>query len=685
MHVDESRACTCQTFHYGSVVMEVNLNNTTAENEESIEVYQKEFEPRKENVQGCGKLVEKKASKLLVKSTSLRIPCRICGDKSSGFHYGVHACEGCKGFFRRTVRMKLVYDECKQICKINVKNRNKCQHCRFQKCLELGMSHDAIRFGRMPRIEKERIIADTVNSVMQSSSANVAGDDATVHLYSLIDTICQAYISCCTMAKANVDKIWKSHQARGNQAKCINNFHDISNVYPDLAEEMDKILNPRKNGSAANAESLPVSSPTVDDGVHDDPVILSNLSNCSTMEESATSSHKSDQEVLDSSSTSPDTFKNGSEMSDSGISLDGELENNQRKPCSSTSPDTSWCDSFFLNFPTGDSSFLFGDEPLPQSTIGTIDTNLSASMKPISIATLFSSNGLPTRPNLTGVKDFMSLYRWISSSSIGLSFLDLNATHPNLFGNIDSTKLACPPHANITREQKARLIYASQVFREQIGNEGQRQKLNPADIQDQIISKKVMELLFHKTQQQLVIGVCQVTEFAKQIPKFVDLDLPDQVILVKYGSYEALFVMFNNLIVGDGLILPLTDVYVSFGFISKIKIAGDLIESKLNFAKKVTQLELNDREMSLFIAVIILSPDRPGLMHSNAVEKIQEELLMALKLQLSLSHPHKPRMFADLLLKMTELRQLVADHVILMKQLDFAKQPLINEILQDLH
>lgn len=50
-----------------------------------------------------------------------------------------------QGFFRRTIRLKLEYDKCERRCKILKKNRNKCQYCRFQKCLSVGMSHNGER------------------------------------------------------------------------------------------------------------------------------------------------------------------------------------------------------------------------------------------------------------------------------------------------------------------------------------------------------------------------------------------------------------------------------------------------------------------------------------------------------------------------------------------------------------
>lgn len=67
-------------------------------------------------------------------------PCPICGDKISGFHYGIFSCESCKGFFKRTVQNRKNY-VCLRgaACPVTVATRKKCPACRFDKCLKCGM------------------------------------------------------------------------------------------------------------------------------------------------------------------------------------------------------------------------------------------------------------------------------------------------------------------------------------------------------------------------------------------------------------------------------------------------------------------------------------------------------------------------------------------------------------------
>ncbi|KAI7798230.1 putative nuclear receptor subfamily 2 group C member 2, partial [Triplophysa rosa] len=77
--------------------------------------------------------------------------CLVCGDKASGRHYGAVSCEGCKGFFKRSVRKSLTYScRSNQDCVVNKHHRNRCQFCRLRKCLEMGMKMDSVQSERKP-------------------------------------------------------------------------------------------------------------------------------------------------------------------------------------------------------------------------------------------------------------------------------------------------------------------------------------------------------------------------------------------------------------------------------------------------------------------------------------------------------------------------------------------------------
>nr|XP_006639879.1 PREDICTED: nuclear receptor subfamily 2 group F member 6 isoform X2 [Lepisosteus oculatus] len=79
------------------------------------------------------------------------VDCVVCGDKSSGKHYGVFTCEGCKSFFKRSIRRNLSYTcRSNRDCQIDQHHRNQCQYCRLKKCFRVGMRKEAVQRGRIP-------------------------------------------------------------------------------------------------------------------------------------------------------------------------------------------------------------------------------------------------------------------------------------------------------------------------------------------------------------------------------------------------------------------------------------------------------------------------------------------------------------------------------------------------------
>ncbi|XP_069504954.1 thyroid hormone receptor beta isoform X1 [Ambystoma mexicanum] len=88
--------------------------------------------------------------------------CVVCGDKATGYHYRCITCEGCKGFFRRTIQKNLhpTYS-CKYEgkCVIDKVTRNQCQECRFRKCTYVGMATDLV-LDDSKRLAKRKLIEE---------------------------------------------------------------------------------------------------------------------------------------------------------------------------------------------------------------------------------------------------------------------------------------------------------------------------------------------------------------------------------------------------------------------------------------------------------------------------------------------------------------------------------------------
>ncbi|KAH7666416.1 NHR-86 protein, partial [Aphelenchoides avenae] len=70
--------------------------------------------------------------------------CEVCGDETIGKQFGANACRACAAFFRRTVAGRRQYvcrgnRDCFSTITGTVRGSVSCKHCRFQRCLQIGM------------------------------------------------------------------------------------------------------------------------------------------------------------------------------------------------------------------------------------------------------------------------------------------------------------------------------------------------------------------------------------------------------------------------------------------------------------------------------------------------------------------------------------------------------------------
>uniref|UniRef100_A0A8C5GDT6 Nuclear receptor ROR-alpha A-like n=1 Tax=Gouania willdenowi TaxID=441366 RepID=A0A8C5GDT6_GOUWI len=199
------------------------------------------------------------------------IPCKICGDKSSGVHYGVITCEGCKGFFRRSQLPSVSYSCSRQRnCQIDRASRNRCQHCRLQKCLAQGMSRDAVKFGRMSKRQRDSLNAEVekhrqqqqlqvdTRSVLSYPTKN--HPELTQHFVQHVVHLPLLILNCCFCSHSEFDSRQPSHDLLAIQS--YNALEDSYSLYPHSLQSLDdmcaSIVRSHRETSQYRVEELQV-------------------------------------------------------------------------------------------------------------------------------------------------------------------------------------------------------------------------------------------------------------------------------------------------------------------------------------------------------------------------------------------------------------------------------------------
>ncbi|XP_050076826.1 uncharacterized protein LOC126563985 isoform X2 [Anopheles maculipalpis] len=620
------------------------------------------------------------------------IPCKVCGDKSSGVHYGVITCEGCKGFFRRS-QSSVVNYQCprNKQCVVDRVNRNRCQYCRLQKCLKLGMSRDAVKFGRMSKKQREKVEDEVRFHRAQMRAQNDAAPDSSVfdtQTPSSSDQLHHGYNGYTYSNEVGYSSPYGYSTSVTPQQTM---GYDISADYVDSTttyEPRNKDGSPDQNRAItlndirlARVQQTTATTTTGSDviagsdggGVNDGgggPRGLAPQQQAGQTTAQHTIPQQPQQQQQQQQSTAVTALANHQTTGNNGNS-NGTTNNStiitikQEQLTNVDSIVGSFVDSttFLPSPPTSQQQQQQQQQhphhhqhQLGNATMVTANGGV-AGMSTVSATTAVVAVAATTVPTPVSGSDVTgsNLRRndccqnpvttgGTGSDGIPHSQAQHHHHHQNTpvsFGEDDSS---CDSHTrwaegdiNDVLIKTLAEAHANTNHKLEIVHEMFRK---PQDVSRLLYYKNMtQEELWLDCAEKLTAMIQQIIEFAKLIPGFMRLSQDDQILLLKTGSFELAIVRMsrlmdlstNSVLYGD-IMLPQEAFYTSDSF--EMKLVACIFET----AKSITELKLTETELALYQSLVLLWPERNGVRGNTEIQRLFNMSMSAIRQEIEANH-----------------------------------------------
>ncbi|KAK5884078.1 hypothetical protein CesoFtcFv8_020342 [Champsocephalus esox] len=157
-------------------------------------------------------------------------------------------------------------------------------------------------------------------------------------------------------------------------------------------------------------------------------------------------------------------------------------------------------------------------------------------------------------------------------------------------------------------------------------------------------------------------AITRVVDFAKKLPMFCDLPCEDQIKLLKGCCMEIMSLRAAVRYDPESETLTLNgEMAVTRGQLKNGGL-GVVSDAIFDLGVSLSSFNLDDSEVALLQAVILLSSDRPGLGSVDRIERCQEEFLLAFEHYIHYRKHKVSHFWPKLLMKVTDLRMIGACH-----------------------